>query len=155
MKQNLWQKFVAWVMNLIKVIIAFIVETIEAALIKFSKINVVQYIGIGTLLLQTYFDKHLISESWLLIGTGVFTAIFNFAASTKPLVDSGFSKLGWTVYFSSAVAIIFGLVDMIFLDNNAVATMFPNNANLAMMIYLAVNIIFRTRFSNQTPSASA
>lgn len=129
-----------------------LIEIFKAALTKFSTINMVQYIGIATLILAAWADADLVSPSFLMLVTGLATVVLKFWQSTKEMVSTGWSA-GWTVYLMGGLGILIGFLDT-FVPNVEIMTyLFGDKAKYVMMFYMALTIIFRTGFTNQSASS--
>ena len=147
--KNLYQKSVEWLIGAVHGVLAFLLEVVEAALTKFSKINLVHYIAIGTVIVELWFENDLINDAWVYLLTGAMTVILNIWASTTKLVDTGFEKAGWAIWFTALCAIALGGVDLIFADKQYITELFGEHTKIAMMTYLTIMVLFRTGFGNQ------
>ena len=125
-----------------------LLEIIKAALTKFSKINFANYAGIALMIFTTWQNADLISASMVLMLTGIVTLILKFSSSTKELVATGFS-MDWTVYLSGLFGAVVGFLDS-FVNTDILSSIFGDFTNIAIMIYMALTVIFRTGFTNQS-----
>lgn len=126
-----------------------IIEIIKAALTKFSMINMTQFIGIATLIVSSWQGANLISASAVLLITSALTLILKLWQSTKELVSTGY-QMDWAVWLSGIGGLVIGFVDSFITDGSIMSWLFGDKANIALMIYMAITIIFRTGFSNQS-----
>ena len=131
-----------------------LLEIIKAALTKFSKINLVQYVGIATLIIQSWQGADLISTSVVLMLTGALTLVLKFQASTTEMVATGFS-MDWTVYWSGLLGLLIGFLDTFITDNGIMTWIAGDSSKLVVMAYMAITIIFRTGFTNQSLNTKA
>ena len=126
-----------------------IIEIIKAALTKFSMINMTQFIGIATLIVSSWQGANLISASAVLLITSALTLILKLWQSTKELVSTGY-QMDWAVWLSGIGGLVIGFVDSFITDCSIMSWLFGDKANIALMIYMAITIILRTGFSNQS-----
>jgi len=126
-----------------------IIEIIKAALTKFSMINMTQFIGIATLIVSSWQGANLISASAVLLITSALTLILKLWQSTKELVSTGY-QMDWAVWLSGIGGLVIGFVDSFITDGSIMSWLFGDKANIALMIYMAITIILRTGFSNQS-----
>lgn len=126
-----------------------IIAIIKAALTKFSMINMTQFIGIATLIVSSWQGANLISASAVLLITSALTLILKLWQSTKELVSTGY-QVDWAVWLSGIGGLVIGFVDSFITDGSIMSWLFGDKANIALMIYMAITIILRTGFSNQS-----
>jgi len=126
-----------------------IIAIIKAALTKFSMINMTQFIGIATLIVSSWQGANLISASAVLLITSALTLILKLWQSTKELVSTGY-QMDWAVWLSGIGGLVIGFVDSFITDGSIMSWLFGDKANIALMIYMAITIILRTGFSNQS-----
>ena len=126
-----------------------IIAIIKAALTKFSMINMTQFIGIATLIVSSWQGANLISASAMLLITSALTLILKLWQSTKELVSTGY-QMDWAVWLSGIGGLVIGFVDSFITDGSIMSWLFGDKANIALMIYMAITIILRTGFSNQS-----
>lgn len=126
-----------------------IIAIIKAALTKFSMINMTQFIGIATLIVSSWQGANLISASAVLLITSAMTLILKLWQSTKELVSTGY-QMDWAVWLSGIGGLVIGFVDSFITDGSIMSWLFGDKANIALMIYMAITIILRTGFSNQS-----
>ena len=126
-----------------------IIEIIKAALTKFSMINMTQFIGIATLIVSSWQGANLISASAVLLITSAMTLILKLWQSTKELVSTGY-QMDLAVWLSGIGGLVIGFVDSFITDGSIMSWLFGDKANIALMIYMAITIILRTGFSNQS-----
>jgi len=126
-----------------------IIEIIKAALTKFSMINMTQFIGIATLIVSSWQGANLISASAVLLITSALTLILKLWQSTKEIVSTGY-QMDWAVWLSGIGGLVIGFVDSFITDGSIMSWLFGDKANIALMIYMAITIILRTGFSNQS-----
>ena len=126
-----------------------IIAIIKAALTKFSMINMTQYIGIASLIVASWQGANLISASAVLLITSALTLILKLWQSTKELVSTGY-QMDWAVWLSGIGGLVIGFVDSFITDGSIMSWLFGDKANIALMIYMAITIILRTGFSNQS-----
>ena len=69
--------------------------------------------------------------------------------STKELVSTGY-QMDWAVWLSGIGGLVIGFVDSFITDGSIMSWLFGDKANIALMIYMAITIILRTGFSNQS-----
>ena len=131
-----------------------LLEILKAALTKFSKINLVQYVGIATLIIQSWQGADLISTSVVLMLTGALTLVLKFQASTTEMVATGFS-MDWTVYWSGLLGLLIGFLDTFITDNGIMTWIAGDSSKWVVMAYMAITIIFRTGFTNQSLNTKA
>lgn len=126
-------------------------EILKNAVTKFSMINMAQYITMATIIVGTWTTSNLLTVSESLIVTGVITLIYKYWESSKELVKTGFS-LDWTIYLSGLFSVTIGVLDTFVADGNFINSILGSNSKIIIMVYLALTVIFRTGFSNQTKS---
>ncbi len=126
-----------------------IIAIIKAALTKFSMINMTQFSGIATLIVSSWQGANLISASAVLLITSALTLILKLWQSTKELVSTGY-QMDWAVWLSGIGGLVIGFVDSFITDGSIMSWLFGDKANIALMIYMAITIILRTGFSNQS-----
>lgn len=126
-----------------------IIAIIKAAITKFSMINMTQFIGIATLIVSSWQGANLISASAVLLITSALTLILKLWQSTKELVSTGY-QMDWAVWLSGIGGLVIGFVDSFITDGSIMSWLFGDKANIALMIYMAITIILRTGFSNQS-----
>lgn len=129
-----------------------LLKILKAALTKFSTINMVQYIGIATLILTAWADADLVTPSFLMLVTGAATVVLKFWQSTKEMVSTGWSA-GWTVYLMGGLGFLIGFLDTFVPNVEIMSDLFGKYAKPVMMLYMALTIIFRTGFTNQSASS--
>ena len=125
-----------------------LIEIIKAALTKFSKINMANYIGIALMVFTTWQNANLIDASMVMMLTGIATMLLKWFYSTKELVATGFS-MDWMVYASGLFGAVVGFLDT-FMSMEILEGIFGSFTNIAIMIYMALTVIFRTGFTNQS-----
>jgi len=126
-----------------------LIAIIKAALSKFSKINMVQYIGMFTLIITAWQQADLIQPSTVILFTGVATLILKAWQSSGELVSTGFNW-DWSLWLMGIVGTVIGLLDTILPNAQILHDLFGNKTNWVVMGYLATTIILRTGFSNQS-----
>lgn len=131
-----------------------LLEILKAALTKFSKINMVQYVGILTIIATQWQGSDMISMSWLLMITGGLTFILKLWQSSGEMVSSGFS-MDWSVWGLGLLGFAVGFLDTFVPSVDIMTGLFGGNAKLIMMAYMALTVILRTGFSNQTLNSKA
>ena len=131
-----------------------LLEILKAALTKFSAINMTQFVGIGTLIITSWQGANLIDPAMVLLLTSALTLVLKLWQSSKELVSTGFN-LDWAVWVSGLSGIVIGFFDS-FISNGAIMSwLFGDKVNMALMVYMALTIIFRTGFSNQSANSVA
>ena len=131
-----------------------LLEILKAALTKFSAINMTQFVGIGTLIITSWQGANLIDPAMVLLLTSALTLVLKLWQSSKELVSTGFN-LDWAVWVSGLSGIVIGFFDS-FISNGAIMSwLFGDKVNMALMVYMALTIIFRTGFSNQSAQSVA
>lgn len=130
------------------------IEILKAALTKFSAINMTQYIGIATLIVSSWQGASLISPSMVLLITSALTLILKLWQSSKELVSTGY-QMDWAVWMSSIATMVIGFIDSFISDGAIMTWLFGDKVNAALMVYMALTIIFRTGFTNQTANSVA
>lgn len=130
-----------------------LLEILKAALTKFSWINMTQYAAIATLIIQTWQSADLISNGVVLLLTGFITLCLKFWQSSKELVSTGFAQ-DWSVWFMGIGGMVIGFIDSVITDG-AVMELLGPKSTLFVMAYLALTIILRTGFTNQSLNSVA
>ena len=131
-----------------------LLEILKAALTKFSAINMTQFVGIATLIVSQWQGANLISASMVLLITSALTLVLKLWQSSKELVSTGFN-LDWAVWVSGLSGIVIGFFDS-FISNGAIMSwLFGDKVNMALMVYMAITILLRTGFSNQSANSVA
>jgi hypothetical protein len=130
------------------------IEILKAALTKFSAINMTQYIGIASLIITSWQGANLISPAVVLLITSALTLILKVWQSSKELVSTGFS-MDWSVWISGIAGMVIGFIDTFITNGDIMNWMFGDKANAALMVYMAITIILRTGFSNQSAQSVA
>lgn len=131
-----------------------LLKIIKAALSHFSKINMVNYVGIATLIIASWQQANLIEPAVVIMITGALTLILKLWESTKEMVSSGYS-LDWSVWLSGLVALVIGFTDTFITQGDLLMWLFGDHVNIVIMFYLALTIILRTGFTNQTLNSRA
>lgn len=131
-----------------------LLEILKAALTKFSAINMTQFVGIATLIVSQWQGANLISASMVLLITSALTLVLKIWQSSKEMVSTGFS-IDWAVWGSGLLGMVIGFLDSFVTDGTIVNWLFGDKANAALMVYMALTIIFRTGFSNQSAQSVA
>ena len=130
------------------------IEILKAALTKFSAINMTQYVGIASLIIASWQGANLISPAVVLLITSALTLILKVWQSSKELVSTGYS-MDWSVWFSGIAGMVIGFIDTFITNGEIMNWLFGNKANAALMVYMAITIILRTGFANQTANSVA
>jgi len=130
------------------------IEILKAALTKFSAINMTQFVGICTLIITSWQGANLIDPAMVLLLTSALTLILKLWQSSKELVSTGFN-LDWTVWISGIAGMVIGFIDTFITNGDIMNWMFGDKANAALMVYMAITIILRTGFTNQTANSVA
>lgn len=129
-------------------------KIIKAILTKFSWINMTQFAGMATLIISAWQGADLISPSVVVLLTGVITLCLKLWQSTKEMVDSGFS-LDWSVWFMGLVGMAFGFTDTFITDGSLMTSWFGDASKTVVMTYLALTVVLRTGFTNQSLNTKA
>lgn len=130
------------------------IEILKAALTKFSMINMTQYIGIASLIVASWQGANLISPAAVLLTTSALTLILKLWQSSRELVSTGYA-MDWSVWLSGIAGMIIGFIDTFITNGDIMNWLFGDKANAALMVYMAITIILRTGFSNQTVNSVA
>ena len=130
------------------------IEILKAALTKFSAINMTQYVGIASLIIASWQGANLISPAVVLLITSALTLILKVWQSSKELVSTGYS-MDWSVWLSGIAGMVIGFIDTFITNGEIMSWLFGNKANAALMVYMAITIILRTGFTNQTANSVA
>ncbi len=130
------------------------IEILKAALTKFSAINMTQYVGIASLIIASWQGANLISPAVVLLITSALTLILKVWQSSKELVSTGYS-MDWSVWLSGIAGMVIGFIDTFITNGEIMNWLFGNKANAALMVYMAITIILRTGFANQTANSVA
>ena len=131
-----------------------LLEILKAALTKFSAINMTQFVGIGTLIITSWQGANLIDSAMVLLLTSFLTLTLKLWQSSKEMVSTGFN-LDWTVWLSGLGGVVIGFFDSFITNGAIMAWLFGDKVNAALMTYMAITIIFRTGFSNQSAQSVA
>ena len=131
-----------------------LIEILKAALTKFSAINMTQYVGIASLIITSWQGANLISPAVVLLITSALTLILKVWQSSKELVSTGYS-MDWSVWLSGIAGMVIGFIDTFITNGDIMNWMFGDKANAALMVYMAITIILRTGFTNQTANSVA
>ena len=130
------------------------IEILKAALTKFSAINMTQYVGIASLIIASWQGANLISPAVVLLITSALTLILKVWQSSKELVSTGYS-MDWSVWLSGIAGMVIGFIDTFITNGEIMNWLFGDKANAALMVYMAITIILRTGFANQTANSVA
>ena len=130
------------------------IEILKAALTKFSMINMTQYIGIASLIITSWQGANLISPAAVLLITSALTLILKLWQSSKELVSTGYA-MDWSVWLSGIAGMVIGFIDTFITNGDIMNWLFGDKANAALMVYMAITIILRTGFSNQSANSVA
>lgn len=130
------------------------IEILKAALTKFSMINMTQYIGIASLIVASWQGANLISPAAVLLTTSALTLILKLWQSSRELVSTGYA-MDWSVWLSGIAGMVIGFIDTFITNGDIMNWLFGDKANAALMVYMAITIILRTGFSNQTVNSVA
>ena len=130
------------------------IEILKAALTKFSAINMTQYVGIASLIIASWQGANLISPAVVLLITSALTLILKVWQSSKELVSTGYS-MDWSVWLSGIAGMVIGFIDTFIANGEIMNWLFGDKANAALMVYMAITIILRTGFTNQTENSVA
>ena len=130
------------------------IEILKAALTKFSAINMTQYVGIASLIITSWQGANLISPAVVLLITSALTLILKVWQSSKELVSTGYS-MDWSVWLSGIAGMVIGFIDTFITNGDIMNWLFGDKANAALMVYMAITIILRTGFTNQTANSVA
>ncbi len=130
------------------------IEILKAALTKFSAINMTQYVGIASLIIASWQGANLISPAVVLLITSALTLILKVWQSSKELVSTGYS-MDWSVWLSGIAGMVIGFIDTFITNGEIMSWLFGDKANAALMVYMAITIILRTGFTNQTANSVA
>ena len=130
------------------------IEILKAALTKFSAINMTQYVGIASLIITSWQGANLISPAVVLLITSALTLILKVWQSSKELVSTGYS-MDWSVWLSGIAGMVIGFIDTFITNGEIMSWLFGDKANAALMVYMAITIILRTGFTNQTANSVA
>lgn len=130
------------------------IEILKAALTKFSAINMTQYVGIASLIITSWQGANLISPAVVLLITSALTLILKVWQSSKELVSTGYS-MDWSVWLSGIAGMVIGFIDTFITNGEIMNWLFGDKANAALMVYMAITIILRTGFTNQTVNSVA
>ena len=130
------------------------IEILKAALTKFSMINMTQYIGIASLIVASWQGANLISPAAVLLTTSALTLILKLWQSSRELVSTGYA-MDWSVWLSGIAGMVIGFIDTFITNGDIMNWLFGDKANAALMVYMAITIILRTGFSNQTANSVA
>lgn len=130
------------------------IEILKAALTKFSAINMTQYVGIASLIITSWQGANLISPVVVLLITSALTLILKVWQSSKELVSTGYS-MDWSVWLSGIAGMVIGFIDTFITNGEIMNWLFGDKANAALMVYMAITIILRTGFTNQTVNSVA
>ena len=130
------------------------IEILKAALTKFSAINMTQYVGIASLIIASWQGANLISPAVVLLITSALTLILKVWQSSKELVSTGYS-MDWSVWLSGIAGMVIGFIDTFITNGEIMSWLFGDKANAALMVYMAITIILRTGFTNQTENSVA
>lgn len=130
------------------------IEILKAALTKFSAINMTQYIGIASLIITSWQGANLISPAVVLLITSALTLILKVWQSSKELVSTGY-QMDWSIWLSGIAGMVIGFIDTFIANGDIMNWLFGDKANAALMVYMAITIIMRTGFSNQTANSVA
>ena len=130
------------------------IEILKAALTKFSMINMTQYIGIASLIVTSWQGANLISPALVLLITSALTLILKLWQSSKELVSTGYA-MDWSVWLSGIAGMVIGFIDTFITNGDIMNWLFGDKANAALMVYMAITIILRTGFSNQSANSVA
>lgn len=130
------------------------VEILKAALTKFSAINMTQYVGIASLIITSWQGANLISPAVVLLITSALTLILKLWQSSKELVSTGY-QMDWSIWLSGVAGIVIGFIDTFITNGDIMNWLFGDKANAALMVYMAITIILRTGFSNQSANSVA
>jgi len=130
------------------------IEILKAALTKFSMINMTQYIGIASLIVASWQGANLISPAAVLLTTSALTLILKLWQSSRELVSTGYT-MDWSVWLSGIAGMVIGFIDTFITNGDIMNWLFGDKANAALMVYMAITIILRTGFSNQTANSVA
>ena len=131
-----------------------LIEILKAALTKFSAINMTQYVGIASLIIASWQGANLISPAVVLLITSALTLILKVWQSSKELVSTGYS-MDWSVWLSGIAGMVIGFIDTFITNGEIMSWLFGDKANAALMVYMAITIILRTGFTNQTANSVA
>jgi len=131
-----------------------ILRIVKAALTKFSLINMTQFAGMATLIVSAWQGADLISQSVVLLLTGAITLCLKLWQSTKEMVASGFS-LDWSVWLMGLVGMTLGFIDTFITDGQLIAGWFGESSKAVIMTYLALTVVLRTGFTNQSLNTKA
>ena len=131
-----------------------LIEILKAALTKFSAINMTQYVGIASLIITSWQGANLISPAVVLLITSALTLILKVWQSSKELVSTGYS-MDWSVWLSGIAGMVIGFIDTFITNGDIMNWLFGDKANAALMVYMAITIILRTGFTNQTANSVA
>lgn len=129
-------------------------KILVAVFTKFSLINMTQFAGMATLIVSAWQGADLISPSVVLLLTGAITLCLKLWQSTKEMVDSGFS-LDWSVWLMGLVGMGFGFVDTFITDGQIMNAWFGESSKTVIMTYLALTVVLRTGFTNQSLNTKA
>lgn len=130
------------------------IEILKAALTKFSAINMTQYVGIASLIIASWQGANLISPAVVLLITSALTLILKVWQSSKELVSTGYS-MDRSVWLSGIAGMVIGFIDTFITNGEIMSWLFGDKANAALMVYMAITIILRTGFTNQTANSVA
>lgn len=130
------------------------IEILKAALTKFSAINMTQYVGIASLIIASWQGANLISPAVVVLITSALTLILKVWQSSKELVSTGYS-MDWSVWLSGIAGMVIGFIDTFITNGEIMNWLFGDKANAALMVYMAITIILRTGFTNQTENSVA
>jgi Na+/glutamate symporter len=126
-----------------------LLEILKAAIARFSKINLTMYLGIATIIIDSWLNANLVTPSFVLFATGVFALILKAWNSSRTLVETGYN-FDWSLTLMGIVAAIVGVLDTWVTDMEIINFISRGRPKAFIMIYLAVAVIIRTGFTNQS-----
>jgi len=129
-------------------------EIIKAAIKKFSKINMVQYVGMATIIMTMWADGGLVNPAFVMAVTGILTLVLKAWQSSQEMVSTGYSA-NWSVWFMGATATIMGILDTWVTNMEIMNFISFGYPKIFMMVYMALTVILRTGFTNQSNNSIA
>ena len=129
-------------------------QIIKAAITKFSKINMVQYVGIATIILTMWADGGFVNPAFVMAVTGILTLILKAWQSSQEMVSTGY-QANWSLWLMGALATVMGILDTWVTNMEIINFISFGNPKLFIMSYMALTVIIRTGFTNQSNNSIA
>lgn len=119
----------------------------------FGKINLTQIFAVIFLILGAWSGAGVLAPEVILMLTAFFTLIFKLWSSSRELASTGIGA-DWALYITNVVGLIVGFADTV-VNAGWLTSWFGDGSKYIIMIYLAINIIIRTWFTNQSLNSVA